>query len=382
MTEDALLTWTEIDLDAIGHNVRALRRITSPDARFMAVVKADGYGHGAAEVARIALKNGAEWLGVARIGEGIALRKAGLDVPILIFGHTPPALAQQLLEWHLAPAVFSPETARAFSDAAVAAGRKISIHLKVDTGMGRLGLLAFPADAADRTVRDIAAITRLPGIEAEGIFTHFAASDTLDKTCARTQLARFTGLTDRLRAAGVEIPIRHCANSAGLMELPEAHLDMVRAGIALYGLYPSDEVDREPVALKPAMSFKARIIQVKSVPAGFKISYGMAHETTRPTVIASVSAGYADGLNRLLSSKGHMLVRGQRAPIVGRICMDLCMLDVGHIPDVAVGDEVVIFGTQKGETLHVDELAATLSTISYEIVSTITGRVPRLYTGS
>jgi alanine racemase len=380
------LVWVEVDLDAIAHNVRALRRITDPKARLMAVVKANGYGHGAAEVARTALHNGAEALGVARIQEGIDLREQGFDAPILIFGYGSPDLAGKLLEFDLTQTVYSLETAKALSQAASSFGKKIRVHLKVDTGMGRLGMLpqcmrsALPDDAqSHQAVREVMSIARLPALHLEGIYTHFAAADSHDKSYARLQLERFMEFLDQLRREGLEFSVTHAANSAGIMEIPEAHLDMVRAGISIYGLYPSHEVDKTRVTLRPAMALKARIVHLKQVGAGFKVSYGMTYETFGPTTIATVPIGYADGLNRLLSSRGHMLVRGSKAPVVGRVCMDLTMLDVGHISGMGLEDEVVIFGNQGEASITVDEIAQTLGTINYEIVSTITDRVPRIY---
>jgi alanine racemase len=382
---DASLVRAEIDLKAIAHNIKELRRITHPDARLMGVVKANGYGHGAIEVARCALQNGAAMLGVARIEEGLQIREAGIEVPILIFGYTLPERTADLFEYDLTQTVYTYASAQVLSQTAAALKKKIKIHLKVDTGMGRLGLLpqdfqrdnsvALNADAIQETL----AIAGLGGLELEGIFTHFATADSADKTYAEDQLDLFMIFLDRLRKAGLEPPVRHAANSAALIDMPQSHLDMVRPGIASYGLHPSDEVNKKHVSLKPAMALKARIIHLKKVPAGFKVSYGSTHQTPKATTIATIPIGYADGLNRLLSSSGQMLVHGQRAPIIGRVCMDLTMLDLGHIDNVQMGDEVVIFGQQNGDYITVDEIASALNTINYEIVSTITARVPRVY---
>jgi alanine racemase len=382
---DALLVRAEIDLKAIAHNIKELRRITHPDARLMGVVKANGYGHGAIEVAQCALQNGAKVLGVARIEEGVQIREAGIEVPILIFGYTLPELANDLLEYDLTQTVYTYASAQALSRTAAELRKKIRVHLKVDTGMGRLGLLpqnfqldnsaAIDTDAVEETL----AIAGLDGLELEGIFTHFATADSADKTYAEDQLDLFMNFLNRLRKAGLEPPVRHAANSAALIDIPQSHLDLVRPGIATYGLYPSDEVNKRHVSLKPAMALKARIIQLKKVPAGFKVSYGTSHETRKPTTIATIPIGYADGLNRLLSSRGQMLVHEQRAPIIGRVCMDLTMLDVGHIDNIQMGDEVAVFGRQGKASITVDEIASLLNTINYEIVSTITARVPRIY---
>ena len=375
------LVWAEVDLKAIAHNVRAFRKITNPKARLMAVVKADAYGHGVLQVTRQALDNGANVLAVARLNEGVQLRKLGFDVPILIFGYTPPKHAKKLVEFDLTQTVWSFKTAEALS-AAVASSRPIKVHLKVDTGMGRLGLLpdcfrnASPTKIA---LREVESIASLSGLELEGIYTHFAAADSADKSYAKKQFEIFLAFLDQLRKAGFTIPVRHAANSAALIDMPETHLDLVRPGISIYGLYPSEEVDKSRILLKPAMSLKARIVHLKQVPAGFKVSYSMTYETSKPTTIASVPVGYADGFSRLLSNQSHMLVGGCRAPIVGRVCMDQTMLDVGHVPDVKLEDEVVIFGKQQDESIAVDEIAASLNTINYEIVSSLTARIPKIY---
>lgn len=375
------LTWAEIDLGAIDHNVRELRRLTRPSARLLVAVKANAYGHGAVAVARQALASGADALGVARLQEGIELRAAGLAAPILIFGYTPPAVADRLLAFDLTQTVSSLEGARALSAAALAAGGRVRAHIKVDSGMGRLGLLLGDEASCATAVAEIQAIAALPGLQAEGLFTHFAASDSRDKASARAQFEVFRRLLDALGAAGKAFDMRHAANSGAIIEMPETHLDMVRAGIALYGLWPSEEVDRRRAALRPAMTLKTRIIHLKRVPAGFKVSYGGTYTTPAPTTIATVAIGYADGFSRQFSSNGRMLLRGRAVPIVGRVCMDLTMLDVGGVPEAALEDEVVVFGRQGDAAVTADELAARRGTINYEITSAITARVPRYYLG-
>ena len=380
------LTWAEIDLTAYAHNITELKRITAKGARLMAVVKANGYGHGAIEVAGEALKNGAEYLGVARINEAVQLRTAGLSAPILVFGYTPPNLADTLIRYDLTQTVYALSTASVLSQYARRKGAKIGVHIKADSGMGRLGLPLISGNGAGtdshplkNSVQEVEAISRLGGLTVEGIFTHFATADSRDKSYAKIQIDVFTDFLNRLDRQGLVPPIKHAANSGALIDLPESHLDMVRPGIATYGLYPSDEVDKSRVDLKPAMTLKSKIIQLKKVPAGFNVSYGITYQTKNPTTIATVPVGYADGFNRLLSNQGHMLVNGQRVPIVGRVCMDLTMLDVGKVPDVAIEDEVVVFGQHHTESVTADEMASQLNTINYEIVSTITARVPRIY---
>lgn len=373
---DSPLVWAEVDLKAIAHNIRELRSITNPKARFMAVVKANAYGHDIIEVARRSLENGAEALGVANIEEGIQLRKAGIDAPVLIFGYTSPIHVKKLIELDLTQTVYSYETSEKLSQAATAYGKKIKVHIKVDTGMGRLGLLR---GIKDNSLSEVESISRLPMLELEGIYTHFATADKSDRSYAGKQFEIFMDFLNQLRIAGLEIAVTHAANSAAIINMPETHLDMVRAGISIYGLYTSEEVDRSIINLKPAMALKTKIIHLKKVPAGFKVSYGTTYETEKPTTIATVSIGYADGLNRLLSSKGRMLVCGHSAPIVGRICMDMTMLDVGEIPEIVMEQEVVVFGKQGNSSITVDEIASTINTINYEVVSTIMERVPRIY---
>jgi alanine racemase len=380
------LTWAEVDLNAYGHNITELKRLTGKKTRLMAVVKANGYGHGAIEVARKALMSGAENLGVARINEAVQLRQAGLDAPILIFGYTPLEMAETLIQYDLTQTVFAVETAAALSEIASRRGKKISVHIKIDSGMGRLGLLLTQPSAGQRSdrpernaVQEALAISRLPGLMVEGLFSHFATADSADKSYADRQLAKFLDFAGHLRREGLEVPVKHAANSAALIDMPDSHLDMVRPGIATYGLYPSDDVNRDQVALRPVMTLKSRIVHLKKVPAGFNVSYGITYHTQKPTTIATVPVGYADGFNRLLSNRGRMLVHGQKVPIVGRICMDLTMLDVGNVPQTEIEDEVVVFGGHGNQALSADTVAADLNTINYEIVTSITGRVARVY---
>lgn len=367
--------WAEIDLSAISHNIREIRRVTAPAARVMAVVKADGYGHGAVEVSRTALACGAEWLGVARTGEGAALRDAGIEAPVLVLGYTPPEQFREVLERRLAQAVYNRKMALDLAAEAGKTGEKARVHLKVDTGMGRLGWLAGAGAGACGEILDLA---RNPHLELEGIFTHFAAADALDQNYTLEQFYRFMELTEQLRRSGLEFPLKHAANSAALLGMPETHLDLVRAGIAIYGLKPSDEVNYSNVRLHPALELKARVAYVKEVPAGFAVSYGCTYRTGRATCIATLPLGYADGYPRLLSSRGEALIHGCRAPVVGRVCMDQIMVDVGHIQNVKMGDEAVLIGRQGDEEITTGEVAARVGTIHYEIVSQINARVPRV----
>jgi alanine racemase len=380
------LIWAEIDLNAVAANTCELRRVTRPEARLLVAVKANAYGHGLVEVARQALQSGADTLGVARMPEALALRDAGIDAPVLVFGYTPPSDAEALLRHDLIQTVYALETARAYSERIGKSGGRLKVHLKVDTGMGRLGILPDTRryvepgmTVSDHAIREVLAIAGLNELKLEGIFTHFASSDSADKSFAEQQFDRFLAFLDQLKRSGFEFELRHAANSGAIIDMPHTHLDMVRAGVSLYGLYPSDEVDKSRIDLTPVMTLKARIVHLKKVPAGFPVSYGMTHTTQAPTTIATVPVGYADGFNRRLSNRGYVLVRGEKAPIVGRVCMDLTMIDVGHIPGVALEDEVVILGRQANAAISADELAGLLDTINYEITSAIAARVPRVF---
>ena len=382
--EGALVT-ADIDLDRIRKNTIRLNRLTGPDTAFMAVVKANAYGHGAVQVAKTVLENGASQLGVARLHEAMELRNAGIESPILVFGHVDPDQILPAAEHSLTLSVFHGETAEAYSVQAVQAGKRLDIHLKVDTGMGRVGMIV--GDPADRTsrnhlIRQIRQITELPGIDAKGIYTHFAAADHKDPAYTLEQIRRFDSLLNDLETERIRFQIRHAANSAGLIGFPQAHYDMVRPGISLYGLYPSEDVGPSRVNLIPAMTLRSIISSVKKVPKGFKVSYGMTYETHKPTVLASVPIGYGDGFSRCFSSNGTMLVNGCRAPIVGRVCMDQTMIDVGDIPGVRAGDPVVIIGHQKDQEIRADEWAERSGTINYEIVTALTQRVHRVYSES
>lgn len=375
MTSNAVRAF--IDPEAIAHNVRELKTRCDDRCRFMAVVKADGYGHGAVETARTALDAGAEWLGVARLHEAVHLRQAGIDAPILIFGYIEKQQAQSLVDLNLTPTAYNPAMARNFSTLAAEKDTRLTIHLKVDTGMGRVGMLW--EDAAQET-RQIAKFDR---ITIGGVYTHFAAADGCtpdDRAYTKTQIDRFDRYLARLTDMGIDYGMAHAANSAGIIAWDRAHYDMVRAGISLYGLYPSPDLFKETgMVLQPAMTLRSFISSVRTVPKGFSVSYGMTCRTKNRTRLASVPVGYADGYSRHLSNCGFMLVNGKRAPILGRVCMDQSIIDVGHIEGVKPGDDVVIIGRQGGETVSADELAQLTGTINYEVVSSLTSRVVRIY---
>ncbi len=364
-------TWVEIDLEAVGNNVRQIVQRVGPAVDVMAVLKADAYGHGAVKVAHTLLHSGATWLGVACLGEAQVLRRAGIDAPILILGFTPAWQARAAVLDDVRVALFSTHVAQALSRAAQAVGRVARVHVKVDTGMGRLGLLP---DEVLPFVREVAAY---PGLEVEGLFTHMAAADEADLDYTREQLARFDALLEQLRAEGLLPRCVHAANSACLLRLPGSHYTMVRPGIALYGIDPSAEA-RLPEGFRAALAWKCQVAQVRDLPAGSAVSYGRTWVAGRPSRIAVIPVGYADGFRRAPAHWGHVLVHGERAPIVGRVCMDQTMVDVTDIAGVREGDEVVLIGTQGPACLTADEVAAGLGTIAYEVVSEILARVPRM----
>jgi alanine racemase len=342
--------------------------------RVLASLKADGYGHGALKVARTVLHNGASMLGVATVSEAIPLREAGIAAPILVFGYVPLWQMREAVRLDLTVTIYASEAARALARAAQALGKTARVHVKVDTGMGRLGIRSEQLDEILALVREV---RDLPGLELEGIFTHFAKADAEDLTHARLQLARFQNVLQAIEAEGMRPPLVHAANSAATFSLPEARFDMVRPGIALYGLDPSPEV-RLPAGFRPALSFKTQVAQVKLIPAGEGISYGCTYITERPTWIAVLPVGYADGFRRAPATWGSVLIHGQEAPILGRVCMDQSMVDVSHIPGVRVGDEVVLIGRQGQAALTAETVAGRLGTINYEVVSEILARVPRV----
>ena len=366
--------WAEIDLSAIENNIREIRRLTKPSAKVMAVVKANAYGHGAVAVSKTVLTNGADWLAVALLQEAVELREAGFSVPILILGYTPLEQMELVITNDLRQTIYSLEQAEALSSAAGKAGRKATVHIKVDTGMGRIGFLP-----KQESIDSIIKIARLPHLEVEGIYTHFAIADAEDKDYSIEQLQYFQWLLDQLAKSGLHISIRHAANSAGLIDLPEAHFDLVRPGLILYGMYPSNEVQKTKLFLRQAMSLKAEVSYVKQVAKGTAISYGCTFVTARHSQIASLPLGYADGYTRLLSNNTDVLIKGKRAPIVGRVCMDQCMIDVTGFADVAMGDEVVLMGRQENEFISAEEIASRIGTINYEVVCMFSSRVPRVY---
>ena len=365
--------YANIDLDAIYENVVNAKKLTKPGTKLMAIIKADAYGHGAVEVART-LDDVADAYGVEILEEGIELRQAGIDKPVLILGYTPKALYPAMIKHDIATAVFTWKMAQEISQTAEALGRTARIHIKLDTGMSRIG---FKQD--DESLETICRIAKLPNISIDGCFTHFARMDETDKTWALKQFERYQDFVKRLEEAGVTVPVKHVSNSAGIIEMPQVNLDMVRDGIAVYGMYPSEEVDKSKILLRPAMELKAYVSYVKTLEPGVQISYGGTFTTTRETRVATVPVGYADGYPRALSGKGHVLIHGQYAPILGRVCMDQFMVDVTDIPDVTQGDDVTLVGRDGDGYISIEEVANMAYSFNYEFVCDVGKRVPRVY---
>lgn len=363
----------DIDLSAIRKNIETMRSRIPAGKKLLAVIKANAYGHGSIEVAN-ALDDLADYYGVACIDEAVELRLAGITKPILILGVTDESLFPDIVKYDITQTIFTLEQAKALSEEAGRQDKEGKLHIKIDTGMNRIGFACVK-----ESVPEIAAIRKLPNLNVEGIFTHYYKADAKDKSLAYAQLEKYTQMVKWLEEAGVTFAIRHISNSAGIMEMPNDTYDMVRSGISTYGLYPSDEMDTELNVLYPAMELKSHVTYVKKVPAGQTIGYGGTYTTPKERTIATVGVGYADGYPRALSNQGRMLVRGQYAPIVGRVCMDQTMIDVTDIPEVQTGDEVVLEGTQGDNRISVEELADMSASFNYEFVCDVNRRVPRIY---
>ncbi|MDO4523108.1 MAG: alanine racemase [Eubacteriales bacterium] len=371
----SMRVYAKIDLDAVESNFAAMRANIKEATKMIAVIKADGYGHGAVPIARVVEHYDYLWgFAVAMPQEARELREAGIRKPILILGYTFREDYEELIRNDVRPVVFTYEMAKELSDAAVKLGKDAWIHIGLDTGMTRIGF----ADTQE-SIREIQKIRKLPGVQIEGMFTHFARADETDKQHAYKQLDRYLRFRDALKDVGIEIPVCHCSNSAGIIELPEANLDIVRAGITVYGIYPSSEVKKDIVRLQPVMELKSRVSYVKEVPAGVQISYGGTFTTQRTTIVATIPVGYADGYPRSLSNRGWVLIHGQKAPILGRVCMDQFMVDVTDIPNVRVRDEVTLIGRDGEAFLSIDTLGDLSGRFSYEFACDINKRVPRLY---
>lgn len=369
-------TWAEIDLGALENNIRQIKNHLHAGCQLMAMVKANAYGHGVISVARHCLKSGANWLAVATLDEALQLVEQGIDAPILVLGYVEPEHAEVVVEHGLRTTVFFRSQAQALAQAAYKLHKPARVHIKVDTGMGRLGMLTDSAG-----LEEAAAIAQTAGIELEGIYTHLPTADSADKSASWHQAQLFEQFVSQLEnRVKTKIPLKHLGNSATILDLPQLHFDMVRAGIIIYGLYPSREVNRQEVKLTPVMRFITHVAYVKEVPAGYGIGYGHTFITKRVTRVATLPVGYGDGYSRHLSNRGIVGINGHTAPVIGRVCMDQIMVDVTDLPPVQVGDEVVLFGREE-DGVTADTLAELAGTINYETVTMVSSRVPRLHIG-
>ena len=371
-------TWAEISLDNLNHNYHALREKLPGGTRFLGVVKADAYGHGAVPVSRYLVELGAEYLAVSNIEEAIQLRRGGIRGPILILGYTPPELADSLVSYGLRQEVHSLEYARQLQARLSGSKRRLRVHIKLDTGMSRLGFFAYDHP---KTVDELRAVAEMNELQIEGVFMHFPVADSLeasDEAFCRTQYARVTAMLDALKAVGVEPELRHCCNSGASILYPQYAMDMVRPGIATYGILPSEEL-RGRIDLRPVMQLRSTIFQIRDYAPDITVSYGRTYRTEAPTRVAVVGIGYADGLPRSFSNRISFLLHGRRVPQIGRICMDMCMVDVSSVPEAKVDDVVTVFGEDNGASIGVDAMAAELGTIPYELLCGINKRIPRIY---
>lgn len=366
--------YAEINLDAIAQNIKNIKNLVN-DKEIIAVVKADCYGHGCLDVVPTLLENGASRLAVAVLTEGIELRNANINAPTMILGYTPLYLGEELIKYDLEQTVYDLDYAKKLSELALSLNKKAKVHIALDTGMGRIGFLPTEKAAAD-----IAEICTLKGLDVLGIFTHFSTSDEENKEYTHEQFDKFIDFNKKLSKLGINIPLKHVSNSGAIMDMPETYLDAVRAGIILYGYYPSNEVKKENISLKPALTVKAAITRVQEMDKGMCVSYGNTFKTERKSLIATLPIGYADGYSRLLAKNAKVIINGKFAPIVGRICMDQCMIDVTDIGgDVKVGDEVIILGEQGNLKFNADDFAEIMGTINYEILCMLKYRIPRVY---
>jgi len=366
--------WAEVNLDNLIYNIQQIR-CKAKSKEIIGVVKADAYGHGAIEVAPILLENGATRLAVAVINEAIELRNNGIQCPIMILGITPETLAEDLIKYSIEPTVSSYELTCKLSKIAQSKDKSIKIHIAIDTGMGRIGFLPN-----EESIEEVYKISKLPNIEIEGLFSHFCTADEINKEYSHMQFEKYNWFYNKLAERNIKINMRDIANSAAIMELPDTHYDATRPGIILYGYYPSNEVDRNLLSIKPVLTWKANIVHIKTLEIDEYIGYGRKFKTDRKSIIATLPVGYADGYSRMLSGKAKVIINGKFAPVVGNICMDQCMIDITDIGDVKIGDEVILLGSDGNIKFDAEDIASILGTISYEVICMISKRVPRVYT--
>lgn len=365
--------WAEIDLDAVEYNIKNIKKIAK-DKEVIGVVKADGYGHGALDLLPTLINNGVDRLAVAVITEAIEFRKNNIDKPIMILGFTPLEFAEELINYNIEPTVYDLDYAKELSKIAEKMNKVVKIHIAVDTGMGRIGFLP-----TDENVKKVCEINKLKGIEILGIFTHFATADEKDKEYTHLQFNKMKEFIDKLEENNVNIPLKHVSNSGAIIDMPDTFLDAVRAGIILYGYYPSNEVKKDKLNLKPVLTLKTKVSHVKELDKDMYVSYGRKFKTERKTIVATLPIGYADGYSRALSNKAKVIINGKFANVIGRVCMDQCMIDVTDIGEVKVGDEVILLGESNGLKYNADDMAMDLDTINYEVLCMIKQRIPRVY---
>lgn len=365
--------WAEVNLDNIINNIKEIKKNINGE-EIIAVVKANAYGHGAVDVAPVLIENGADRLAVAMLSEALELREAGIKVPILILGYTDVAFSEMLINNDIEQTVYSLDYAKELSKKAEALGKVAKIHIAVDTGMGRIGFLPN-----EKSVEEVVEISKLSNLRITGIFTHFSNADEQDKSYAHNQIEKFNFFINEIEKREVNLGLKHISNSASIIDIEDAHYNAIRPGIILYGYYPSDYINKDKLKLMPALSLKCQVIHVKELPKGEYIGYGRKFRTERDSVIATLPIGYADGYVRGLYEKAHVIINGKLAPVVGKICMDQCMVDVTDIGPVKVGDEVVLLGEDNGVKNNADDIAKMLDTINYEILCMIGRRVPRIY---
>lgn len=365
--------WAEIDLDAIAYNIKNIKNLIG-DKELIAIVKADCYGHGAVDVVPTLLENGASRLAVAMLTEGIELRENNIEAPIVILGYTPTYLGEDLIRYNIEQTVYDLDYAKELSEIALSLNKRAKIHIAIDTGMGRIGFLPN-----DETVKIINEICDLKGLEVVGIFSHFSTSDEKDKSYTKEQFLKLKKVIDDLKSHGIDIPLKHLSNSGAIIDMPETYLNAVRPGIILYGYYPSNEVLKNNLSIKPALTLKAKIAHVKELDEGMYIGYGKTFKTYKKTIVATLPIGYGDGYPRALAENAKIIVNGKFAKILGRICMDQCMIDVTDIENVKTGDEVILLGEAESLKFNADDMAEVLGTINYEILCMLNSRVPRVY---
>ena len=365
--------WAEVNLDAIAYNIQNIKKLTG-SKQIIAVVKADGYGHGAIDIVPVLLENGVTKLAVAVLTEAIELRNSNIKAPIMILGHTGLNYAEDIIKYDIEQTVYDLQYAKELSKIAKSQNKKAKIHIALDTGMGRIGFIPN-----EESLREVKEISDLEGISIEGIFTHFATADENDKSYTFEQFSKFKQFNKRLEELGVNIALKHCSNSGAIIDLPDTYLDAVRAGIIIYGYYPSGQVNKERLPLKPALMLKTKVVHIKEIEKDNYISYGRTFKTEKKSTIATLPIGYADGYSRLLSGKVKVIINGKFANVIGRICMDQCMVDVTDIENVKIGDEVILLGEEGSLTFNANDIADILGTINYEVICMLRQRIPRVY---